>query len=434
MDMRKTILLLLGIFTFSTAKVYAQTSVSDLPDVEKAYILSRFNTEVKYNFVFYNDLHFDWDSLCLAILPKLLETKSYTEYVNQLKQLCAKLSDGHTDIFADNYGDNADWVKPWPMKTKRIGNRVFVKEVLNSDFQKQGLEEGCEILKIDDMDVIDYVNTYKRPYTSSSTPQWLDYAPCNEFELTKDMGSKVSKILFRNLKGKTFTIVSHRNIDWDIDSTSSIFDYNVLKENIGILKINTFMGNDFIREFDHIYPEIEKTNALIIDLRGNMGGNSNFADYIIRHLSTSPVKIGQWSSRMYIAAHGSWGYPQEWYMETPHDLHPVKNKTIYTKPVVVLVNATTFSSAENFCVAFRSMNKGKIIGTPTGGSTGNPIMIHLGSGIFAKICTKNEWDAAGNKFIGIGIIPDMEVEETADVYLKGRDVVVEKALDELKKR
>ncbi len=46
-----------------------------------------------------------------------------------------------------------------------------------------------------------YVNHYKRPYISSSTSQWLDYSPYAGFELTKDKGSKVSKITFKNLRG-----------------------------------------------------------------------------------------------------------------------------------------------------------------------------------------------------------------------------------------
>lgn len=418
---------------FSVAEIGAQTNSKGLTDAEKAYILSKWCTEVKYNFVFYNDLAYNWDSLCTTALPQLLETKSYDEYVNGLKLLCTKLSDGHTSIYTVKTDENPEWIMPLPFKTKRIEDKVFVTKVLMSDFQKQGLEEGCEVLKIDDMDVIDFVNKFRRPYTSTSTPQWLDYSPYSEFELTKDKGSKVSKILFKNKKGKTFSITGNRLIKWDLNDNPSALDYKVLENNIGLLKIGSFMGNSFIETFDKLYQEIEKTDALIIDLRNNHGGHSEYANYIISHLSDSPVKMGKWSSRMYIAAHGSWNYPQEWYTQIPDDLKPIEGKSRYTKPVAVLVNATTFSSAENFCVAFRSINKGKIIGTTTGGSTGNPINIDLGHGIFAEICTKNELDANGNKFIGIGIIPDIQAEETVDSYLKGKDLVVEAALRELKK-
>ena len=143
--------------------------------------------------------------------------------------------------------------------------------------------------------------------------------------------------------------------------------------------------------------------------------------------------MGTWKSPMYIAAHGSWRYPQEWYMQTPKPIQPVRNKEIYEKPIVLLVNATTYSSAENFCVTFKSSKRGKIIGTPTGGSTGNPIMIDLGFGFGCCICTKYEWDADGNEFVRAGIQPDVLVEENADAFLKNKDNVIEKALKILTK-
>ena len=433
--MRKTVLLLACIFAQFAVKTSAQSDSKNLTDAEKAYVLSKFCTEVKYNYVFYNDLAFNWDSLCVAALPTLLATETFDEYTDELKRLCAKLSDGHTLIDKSlNHGSSENWIRPLPMKTKRIGDKVFVTEVFSSDFKEKGVDRGCEILKIDGLNVIDYVNKYKRPYFSSSTPQWLDYAPYFDFALTKDNGSKVSKVVLRNSKGKTITIESHRNINWDLQSSRfSEFDYKVLSGNVGLLKISSFMSNNFTREFDEIYKEIEKTDALIIDLRDNGGGNSYYADYITSHLSDRPIKKGKWSSRMYIAAHGSWNYSQEWFMESPKDLTPINGKSRYTKPVVLLVNSTTFSSAENFTVTFRGMNRGKIIGTPTGGSTGNPISIDLGHGIVARICTKNEWDVAGNEFIGKGIFPDIEVEETEDIFLKEKDVVVERALKELGK-
>lgn len=425
--MKKTILLLFATPFLIVGKIQAQTENDNLTDGQKAYVLGKLCTEVKYNYVFYNDLAFDWDSLCQKALPSLIETNSYNEFVNGLRLITAKLNDGHTSV-SGRSANNADWIKPLPFKTKRVGNQVFVTKVLNSELQEIGVKKGTEVIEIDGVNVIEYGDKYIKPYTASSTPQWLNQRPFSEFELTKNTGSKTSKILFKDKDGKTFAYESNRNIKWDVNDPNSIFDFQVLKGNIGVLKINTFMGNNFTDEFDKIYNEIEKTDKLIIDLRDNSGGNSNFANYILCHFSDIPIKQIQWNSRMYIAAHGSWGYPQEWYMQTPYDLTPIKNKIIYSKPIVVLTNAGTFSSSENFCAVFKGMKRGLIIGTTTGGSTGNPIMVDLGYDISALICTKNEVLIDGSKFIGVGIKPDIEVEETTDIFLNNKDVVIEEAL------
>lgn len=427
--MKNFILLSFCCSLFLSAKPQGETEPDNLSNEEKAYVLAKFCTEVKYNFVFYNELKFDWDSLCQASLPDLMKTKTYNEFIDGLRLLCVKLEDGHTNI-SGHAPDNRNWIKPLPMTTKRVGNQVFVEDVLSSELKEKGIEKGVEIVDINGMNVLDYANKYIRPFTASSTPQWLDYYPYASFELTKGQASLPIKMLLKNKQGKSFSYESTRNVKWDINSNQT-FDYKVMDNNIGYLKIYTFMGNNFISDFDEIYKQIENTNGLIIDLRDNTGGNSGFADYITRHLSDTPVKMGKWSSRMYIAAHGSWSYPQEWYMQTPYDLNPVQNKNIYKKPVVLLTNAVTFSSSENFCVTFKGMKRGKIIGTATGGSTGNPINIDLGYGVSTRICTKNEWDTEGNKFIGVGIKPDIEVKETGDIYTKGRDVVIEEALRQL---
>ncbi len=54
------------------------------------------------------------------------------------------------------------------------------------------------------------------------------------------------------------------------------------------------------------------------------------------------------------------------------------------------------------------MNRGKIIGQPTGGSTGNPINVTLVDGIIsAGICTKKDIGPDGTEFVGVGIFPDI---------------------------
>ncbi len=376
-------LLLVALLVTGGRSAAAQDAQKTLTATEKAYVLSKLCTEVKYNFAFYDRLPFDWDSLCVSSLPQLVATPDDDTYIAALQRLFAQLGDGHTYIYAESRGARADWIKPLPMRTKRIGDRVFVTDVRNSELRKRGVERGCEVVRINGMAVDEYVERHKRPVLASSTPQWTAFAPYREFELTKAKGSQVARIEFRDRKGKRFAVESPRNIAWDLPSQTPTFSFEVLPGNIGLLAIRSFMDDDFREAFDALYGQILQTDALIIDLRDNGGGNSAYADYVMRHLTDRPLRQGRWSSPMYVAAHGSWNLPQEWYMETPHDLAPVEGVAPYLRPVAVLVNATTFSSAENFCVTFRGARRGKLIGTPTGGSTGNPILIDAGYGIYA---------------------------------------------------
>lgn len=411
--------------------LYAQSFERELTPEEKAYVLSKFCTEVKYNFVHYDKLKINWDSLCKARMQELTSTGTTEEFENGMRKLAAELHDGHTYFSGGNIGNPKDWIKPFPFETKRLGDKVFVTNVYSSELQKKGIVKGVELIKIDGKDIFEKAERDSRPYVAASTKQWEDYYTYGGFNLTKDKGSKVSKLTFRTPEGKTFEYEGNRCISWDIQyQQPTVFEYKVIKKNIGYLKIKNFQPRQFkTEEFDSIYAKILNTKALIIDIRDNGGGNSGNADYIIRHLSDKPVKRGKWNSPMYIATHASWKMPPESYYKESEDLIPVQDKQIYTKPTVLLVNAGTFSSAENFSAAYRNMGTGTIIGTPTGGSTGNPISIDLGFGMYCNICTRNETLADGTEFIGVGIIPDIHVEETEEMYTKGKDTVIEKALE-----
>ncbi|MDE6803809.1 MAG: peptidase S41, partial [Muribaculaceae bacterium] len=207
--------------------------------------------------------------------------------------------------------------------------------------------------------------------------------------------------------------------------------------NIGLRKIPSFSSNNFdARDFTDLFEQrIMPTDGLIIDIRDNNGGNSEVGDFVMQLIATDTIPQATWETPEYQAAYASWG--QKWHtdsVETP-TLIPYHLQYAdvpkYDKPIVLLINSGTFSAAENFTVLFRNAERGKIIGTPTGGSTGNPIVIDLGWGYYGMICTRREKLADGTEFIGVGINPDI-IEEEAVGVLTGDDNVIRKALKVLR--
>lgn len=148
-------------------------------------------------------------------------------------------------------------------------------------------------------------------------------------------------------------------------------------------------------------------------------------------LAVDSIPQASWYTPEYNAANKSWGQPDKVHTEESDTIIPLYIKypqlPKYDKPIVLLVNGGTFSAAEDFTVLFKNAQRGKVIGTPTGGSTGNPINIDLGYGYWGRICTRHEKLADGTEFIGIGIQPDIIVEENESVIF-GNDNVIQEAL------
>jgi carboxyl-terminal processing protease len=78
-------------------------------------------------------------------------------------------------------------------------------------------------------------------------------------------------------------------------------------------------------------------------------------------------------------------------------------------------------------------NRATTIGQRSFASTGQPLPIDLPGGGSARICTKKDTYPDGRVFVGVGIVPQIEINPTVDDYLKGRDKVVEKAVEVLGK-
>jgi C-terminal processing protease CtpA/Prc len=102
--------------------------------------------------------------------------------------------------------------------------------------------------------------------------------------------------------------------------------------------------------------------------------------------------------------------------------------------MVVLTGHETASSAENFLVSIDSIKRATVVGQRTFGSTGQPLSFELPGGGKARICTKRNTYPDGRDIVGVGIIPDIEVNPTKEDRISGRDVVLEKALEVLKEK
>ncbi|MDE5567683.1 MAG: peptidase S41 [Muribaculaceae bacterium] len=415
-----------AVILFVIVPVQCAFAKNDLTPYQKAAIATRFASEVKYNFAGYDKFAQNYDSICRAELPNFVNTHSDEEFSDKLQLFANMLKDGHTCI-----GFSAD-VTYAPISHKRIGDKVFVKDVFSDEYTQKGVRRGTEIVAIDDMPVIEYGNKYVVPYIPSSTPQWSATYPFNSVNLTKGNRGVPVKLTFKNGNGKTFDITDNRQSPWGIVNPDMSIKFDSLPGNIGLLRIPSFQVNYFNdQEFLMLYEQkILPTKGLIIDIRDNTGGNSQVGQFIMMLLATDTIPQASWETPKYEAAYASWG--KKWERETvasdsivPFCISYPDEVPKYDKPIILLVNGSTFSAAENFTVLFKNAKRGKVVGTPTGGSTGNPIMIDLGWGYYGRICTRHEKLADGTEFIGVGIQPDVIVEETKSVIFGNGNVIEE---------
>jgi C-terminal processing protease CtpA/Prc len=214
------------------------------------------------------------------------------------------------------------------------------------------------------------------------------------------------------------------------------FEFRWLDDEIAYMAVNTFNDPGVVDDFQAVLPELYRAKALVIDIRKNGGGNSSNGYKIAAYLTDDTLETSAWKTRENVAAFKAWGRYNERYQDysdmnawhdggTHGELEPAEGRRLIV-PTVVLQENATFSAAEDFLVAIEQITT---IGRPTGGSTGQPLVIELPGGGFVNICTKRDTYPDGRDFVGIGIAPDIFVEQTIEDVRQGRDPALDRAVE-----
>jgi hypothetical protein len=204
------------------------------------------------------------------------------------------------------------------------------------------------------------------------------------------------------------------------------------------------------RILDRIFSEVNKSGvrSLIIDIRGNGGGDSLMGDFIMKYItaravrSYSKVEVKISEELLNDAVNSSdfknfkamKGLILTWHLREKKQRKP---KAFFSGKVYLLTDNMTFSSASDLAAMFRDYECGRIIGYETGGlsiSFGNILTLALKhSGIKFGVSCKNFYGPRprpGDE--EHGILPDVPVTEAILSKYKTSDPVLSFAADYIK--
>ena len=205
---------------------------------------------------------------------------------------------------------------------------------------------------------------------------------------------------------------------------------------VAYIRIRTFMGPDFEKRALELAKEYRSAQVLIVDVRGNPGGNTpgELTSFLMDRPSrwwteSTPVVMPLFR---YKASKGNSEYQP---FNRPELLwtSPVQQpaKDVFTGKLAILADAGCFSACEDFLMAFKDNHRALIVGETTGGSSGQPYMLDLGKGMMIMVGAKREMFPDGSRFEGVGIKADLEVGPTLEDLLAGKDTVLEAARQHL---
>lgn len=445
----RPLLLLLTVLLFS-APAFANDVLSrdSLSDEDKIFGLSHFWREATYNFGHKDQVpDLDWDAAYQTFIPRVLATKTDLDYYQELERFSALLKDGHTNIHLPR--DMWESYDRMRVSLSYLDGKVVVDNVDKS--LSDTLPIGSEVLRFDGQDVHVYMNEVLIPRISTSAPHmypriainWLIRGPQGTsatLSFQRPDGRQSKAILSFDRKASDFEW--ERTPSWNRDKN---IELKWLEDDIARVNINSFDYKSVVPDFEKILPELRKSKALIIDIRANRGGNSGRAAQVLHYLTDKPFKSSKWRTPQHIAAYKAWGKGLELNEDTKilvemaegrgyhygegNEYPAAENPVI--RPMAILFGSDTASSAENMLVMADEFENLTTFGTPSYGSTGQPLHFDLPGGASAQISTKRDYYQDGREFIGRGVQPDVFIEMTIDDFRAGRDPVLKAAITHL---
>ena len=349
-------------------------------------------------------------------------------------------------------------------KTKRLFstdgyNQTFYDEVLNKSFASYYYlafpkrDSNLIVLRDSSGLCIEYLKTEKADTTKSKITA--------EQRKKQQHETLAKRKIKKKNRYKGFDENQQPLLDFKIDTTL---------ESTAILKVKSFSFpyNNFHKFFRESFKSLKenKIESLILDLRGNGGGNLMSCNLLFRYLynkshqftTRADMKTRRFSTQKYIdkTAFTKFNefilFPLLWvnnqinikkdslgyYSKLPTQKFKNPKKTHFDNNLIVLINGYSFSATSLLSANLQSVKRGYFIGEETGGgynqcTAGSIPFINLpNTGLKLRLPLKEIRITEPRELIGRGVFPDLEVKPTILDVLKGKDVVMEKATEKVR--
>ncbi|HKG08360.1 MAG TPA: S41 family peptidase [Pedobacter sp.] len=212
--------------------------------------------------------------------------------------------------------------------------------------------------------------------------------------------------------------------------------------NVAYLKIRSFVNGPNYIGYHGIFADIQKKKikTLILDLRGNTGGETGWAASVYSHFIDTPTYFYKLPSELK-QQKLLYGNPRirDWINGVAKFQFPIvtPDTSIFKGKIYVLINGGSFSATSLLAANMRNLKNVVFVGEETGGSKNiwtagivkdkilpaSKLMLSYGivPAYFGDISDIN----------GRGIMPDVPIVYTMEDYLAGKDLELEWVLKEL---
>jgi len=368
-------------------------------------------TEIHRRYSYLDLKGIDWQARRSAYWPEAQAAPDDAAFYRVLQQMVASLDDGHTYLVS--YPGQEPATAP-PLDLGWVEGQYVVLQA--GEALTGRVSPGDRLAAVDGRPAAD-VAADLRPYVGEATEARRQRRIARSL-LSGSPGSAVEAAFVRP-DGAAYTVTLERP---ELESGSAqghqpapVVSARDL-EGFGYIRIASW-SDGAVEAFDAALEQFREAPGLIIDVRGNGGGNDSLAAAVAGRLFTERQLFTRFRFRIY----------PFWTPLLSHYVEP-RGPWTYTGSVVLLIDEGVYSSNDFFVGGLARSGRVTTVGRPTGAGSANPAVITLPGGARVRLSRWIEYFADGTPVEGNGTRPDIEVALTIADIAAGRDPDVEAAL------
>ena len=350
--------------------------VADCASVDAA--IERVVDEVADTYPAFDLRGLDWQEICSRHVEHV---RGADDALPAFQTWLAELQDGHTWVWPPIAN------LPYAVRVDGVATFVRVPEVTVG--HREGVRAGWELIAIDDVPV--------------DTAGWLARAAAPPHARALIAGRRLLAGPVGVARTLTARSPTGEEVTWT-DTPAAVppgglVSWSQLDSGAAYLRIAVWaVGRGVEDAIDAAFDELRGCDRLVLDLRGNPGGNLVLASKTRARFLREETQLG---SIRYSVGEG------ELSRAFPLVAEPGPSEQRWDGRLVALTDPLTFSSSEDFLLGLQGLEHVTVVGRPSGGGSGRARSLRLLPGMTLTISTALTYDRTGRCVEGAGIPVDV---------------------------
>ena len=372
----------------------------------------------------------DWEAVRLRYLPQVERAQSDAAFYALLGRMAGELRDSHTRVYnARDYRNRLDYVvSTFGLRVAEVEGEVAVIQVLpDTGAALSGVRPGMVVVAVNGETAPGRLARLRAEAPADVSPERRVRAIYGRL-----IASHGGEPLLLDLRG------AHGVARYELQRAERevplVVTHRLLDGNVGYIAFNRFRP-EAAADFGRALAALDGADGLVLDLRGNPGGNIGAMLAIARsffpearHVLTRRTRAGRTSGPAAEAwPQGRSAAPEVLIDASPH---------AWTRPLAILIDGYTASSSELLATVLREQRGAWIVGRPSCGCVvavrGGGYRLPGGGAIY--VAESGFITPLGNRMEGAGIRPDREVPLALADLREGADRDLDAARDWIRQR